>query len=272
MDLKLGLALGSISLVGGHGTSASFGSQLVSEFGIANADTVALAAATAGLAFSGFIGGPLARRRVEKHGLRPDEQDLKNETEEKVERTIDSNRFLHALILIAICIGSGTIIIEASKSAGIILPTYFGAMVIAVVIRNACDLRKFELPLEEINTLGWISLSMFLAIALMSIRLWEVVDLAGMMALILLVQFIVTALFAYFIVFRATGRNYDAAALVAAVSGFGLGATPNAMANMEALFKEYGTSTAAYLAVPVVGGVLLDIVNTTMLTVFLNVL
>ncbi len=152
------------------------------------------------------------------------------------------------------------------------LPTYFGAMIIAVVARNVCDLRKIELPLDEINTLGWISLSMFLAIALMSIKLWELVDLAGMMALILLVQFVMTALFAYFIVFGVTGRNYDAAALVAAVSGFGLGATPNAMANMEALFKEYGTSTVAYLAVPVVGGVLLDFVNATMLTVFMNIL
>lgn len=272
LEPKLGLAMGSISLIGGHGTAASYGEQLVNDFNIDGADTVAIAAATFGLAFSGFIGGPLAKKRVEQYSLRPDSVDrsLVKEDEKKVE--IDNNKFLLALILMVLCIGIGTYIVAGIKEHGITLPSYLGAMLMALLVRNIADKKGYDLPLKEINTLGWISLSMFLAMALMVTKLWQLADLAGDMAIILIVQAVVVALFAYYVVFKATGSNYESAALVTAVCGFGLGATPNAVANMEALFDKYGVAPRAYFAVPLVGSVFIDLVNTAFLTLFLNII
>ena len=272
LDPKMGLALGSISLVGGHGTAASYGEQLVNDFGIANADTVAIAAATFGLAFSGFIGGPLAKRRVEQGDLGPDQEDIQLQKEDESKVEVDNNRFLLALMLMVICIGAGTYIISAFKEVGITLPVYLGAMIVALVIRNAADHWNIDLPLREISALGWICLSMFLAMALMVTKLWQLADLAGKMVVILLVQAAVVAIFAYHVIFRCTGKNYESAALVTATCGFGLGATPNAVANMEALFGKYGVAPKAYFAVPLVGSVFIDLVNTAILTVFLNIL
>jgi ESS family glutamate:Na+ symporter len=272
MDSRMGLALGSISLVGGHGTAASFGPDLVDVYGVANADTVAIAAATFGLAISGFIGGPLAKRRIEKGNLRPDpdDQDLAEEDERPQE--IDANRFLYALMLICIGVGAGSYIVAAIKEGGLTLPVYLGAMLVAMLIRNVADWKGIELPLKEINTLGWISLSMFLSIALMVTQLWTLGDLAGKMLIILLIQTAVVALYAYYVVFNTTGKDYESAALVTATTGFSLGATPNAMANMEALFDKYGVAPKAYFAVPLVGSVFIDLLNAVAITVFLNVL
>lgn len=272
LDPRMGLALGSISLVGGHGTAATYGEQLVDEFGIANADTMAIAAATFGLAFSGFIGGPLARRLVERRRLRPDDGDLLTEQEEDQEAGIDNNRFLLALILMAVCVGVGTYIVGIVKDSGVTLPVYLGSMIAALVVRNVADHRGVELPVREINALGWICLSMFLAMALMVTKLWQLADLAGMMIAILLVQAVVVAVFAYYVVFRGTGGDYESAALVTATCGFGLGATPNAVANMDALFSKYGVAPKAYFVVPLVGSVFIDLVNAALLTVFLNIL
>ncbi len=272
LDPKMGLALGSISLVGGHGTAATYGEQLVEEFGVLNADTAAIAAATFGLAVSGFIGGPLSKRLVEKNNLRPDEEDILIEQEENPETGVDNNHFLLALLLMAVCIGAGTYIVSFSKSMGVTLPVYLGAMLVALVVRNVADYKGVNLPIREINTLGWISLSMFLSMALMVTKLWQLADLAVKMVAILLVQTAVVALFAYYVIFRGTGRNYESAALVTATCGFGLGATPNAVANMEALFSKYGVAPKAYFVVPLVGSVFIDLVNTAFLTVFLNIL
>lgn len=272
LDPKMGLVLGSISLVGGHGTAATYGEQLVDEFGIANADTVAIAAATFGLAFSGFIGGPLARRLVETRNLRPDSEDVLMEQEDNPETGIDNNRFLLALMLMVVCIGAGTYIVNVVKGAGVTLPVYLGSMVVALIVRNVADQVGVELPIREINALGWICLSMFLSMALMVTKLWQLADLASKMVVILLVQAAVVALFAYYAIFRVTGGNYESAALVTATCGFGLGATPNAVANMEALFSKYGVAPKAYFVVPLVGSVFIDLVNAALLTVFLNIL
>lgn len=272
LDPKYGLCLGSISLVGGHGTSASYGELLVTQYGLTGADTIAIASATFGLAISGFLGGPLARRRIEKHGLAPDAEDLELAEKEEEKEPIENNRFLVALVLMVLCIGAGTYVCQAITSIGVTVPVYIGAMLLALIIRNACDKKGYKLPVKEISTLGWISLTMFLSMALMSMKLWQIADLAGVMIITLIAQLAFVGAYAYFVIFRFTGRNYDSAALVAATCGFGLGATPNAIANMEAMMERHGPAPTAYFVVPLVGSVFIDLVNSGVLTVFLNIL
>lgn len=272
-DPKIGLAIGSISLVGGHGTAASYGELLVTEYGLTGADTIAIASATFGLAISGFIGGPLARGRIRKHGLRSsgpvvvEEHDIEEE-----KKDLKDSVFLAALVIMCICIGAGTYFTTAFKSVGITVPVYLGAMVLAMIVRNVADVKGIQLPLKEINTLGWISLSMFLSMALMTMKLWQIADLAATLILALVLQTIAVMFFAYFVIFSMTGKDYDSAAYVTAVCGFGMGATPNAVANMEALFEQHGPAPMALFVIPLVGSVFIDFVNTGVLTVMLNIL
>ena len=272
LDPMLGLCLGSVSLIGGHGTAAAYGTMFVEDYGVVGADTVSIAAATFGLAFSSLIGGPLAGRLVKRNSLVPEESEMELVSEEEADVRITDNGFLRALILIVICVGFGTYIVSALSDLGINLPTYLGAMLLAMLIRNICDVKGVELPLREISTLGTISLSMFLVMALMVMKLWQIADMALPMVVTLVIQTVMVALFAYFVIFRATGRNYDSAAYTTAVCGFGLGATPNAMANMQAMFKRFGESPVAYFIVPIVGSVFIDLINSGVLTVFMNLL
>lgn len=270
LEPKLGLCLGSISLIGGHGTAAGFGPTLVEDYGIADAEVVAIAAATFGLATSSFVGGPLARNLVEKNHFEPSSEDEILAEEEEERREIDNDRFLMALILLVVAIGLGTIVDDLIDRSGFSVPTYLGAMIVALIIRNICDARGVELPVREMSLLGTICLSMFISMALMVLKLWQLVDLALPMFVTLLVQVAFVALYAYFFVFRVTGRNYDAAAYTTAVCGFGLGATPNAVANMKALFDRYGEAPVPNFVVPLVGSVFIDIANSGILAVFLN--
>ena len=171
LDPMLGLCLGSVSLIGGHGTAAAYGTMFVKDYGVVGADTVAIAAATFGLAFSSLIGGPLAGRLVKRNSLVPEESEMELVSEEEADVRITDNGFLRALILIVICVGFGTYIVSALSDLGINLPTYLGAMLLAMLIRNICDVKGVELPLREISTLGTISLSMFLVMALMVMKL-----------------------------------------------------------------------------------------------------
>lgn len=273
LDSRLGLAMGSIGLVGGHGTAGSFGPLMEDDFGVANAEAVAIATATLGLAVAGFVGGPLARRRVEAGNLRPDEDDV--ETEEEIENSEEGTTehgFLIALMLLAIAIGIGVVIDEALDATGITVPTYLGAMVAALVFRNVADKTQRKLPMREISTLGAICLQMFLAMVLMGTQLWTLEEIAGSMAVVLGLQLVVTSLFCYFVAFRAMGGGYDGAVAVTALAGFGLGATPNAVANMNSLFDRYGRSPRMALVVPLVGSVFLDIVNMAVILTMLNIL
>ena len=155
----------------------------------------------------------------------------------------------------------------------ITLASYVGSMIIGIIIRNAiCDKFDLDLPVQEIETIGSISLNFFLALAMMGMQLWQLADLAGPMVAILLIQTVLTGLFVYFVTFNMMGRDYDAAVLSAGHCGFGMGATPNAMANMDALTKVFGPSEKAYLIIPVCGGFFTDIVNSLILTFFMNVL
>ena len=270
LDPKYGLALGSISLVGGHGTAAAYGEVLVKDYGLVGGDVVAIAAATFGLAIAGMLGGPLAKRLIEKNGLRSSAERIGKEN--IVERIISSHEFLVGLMLIVICMGLGTLINGVLDMIGIALPTYLGALIMAIIVRNIADVLGYTLPYKEIETIGWICLSLFLSMALMSMKLWQLADLAAVMIITLLIQTVVLSLFVYHFVFKLTGANYDSATLVSGTMGFGMGATPNAVANVEAIIESHGPAPVAYFLVPLIGGVFMDLLNVSVLTVLLNIL
>ena len=270
-DPKLGLAVGSIPLVGGHGTAGSYGPLLENDYGIVGANAVAIAAATYGLVSGGLIGGPIARSLVKKYNLHSTAVVEGIEAEE-VRTAIDDERFMNASLLLAVAIGIGTLVYLAFKSIGFALPTYIGAMLIAATIRNIADAGQKDLPMREIETIGNLSLNLFLAMAMMTLRLWELAALAIPMIAILLTQTLVMALYARFLVFNFIGKDYEAAAMTTAFCGFGMGATPNAMANMKALVELYGPAPRTFFIVPLVGSLFIDFFNGTILTLLVNIL
>ena len=273
MDVNpfIGLCAGSVSLLGGHGTAGSYGPMFES-LGIQGASAVAIASATYGLVAGCMIGGPLAVSRIRKFNLHSNEEELdevvtKSGKHEHI--PLDGRKFINATLLLAISIGIGTVILTFINGI-VLVPMYIGALLVAVILRNVLPERLC--PTHEIGILGELSLALFLGMAMMNLKLWELASLALPMIVILVVQTGIMALFAYFVVFRMMGKNYDAAVMTAGICGFGLGATPNAMANMEAIVSKFGPSTLAYLVIPIVGALFVDLVNAGILTVFMNLL
>lgn len=271
LDPLLGLCMGSIPLVGGHGTSGSFGPLLEETYGVSGALTVALAAATYGLVSGSMMGGPIARRRVEKLGLKSTAAAEGNAKDNTV-TPIDSQKFTNATVFLAVAIGVGTLIMAAFSHFNITMPNYIGAMLFAALLRNIWDVKGSSLPMEEIDTLGGLSLNIYLAMAMMNLKLWELAALALPMIVILLVQTFIMFAYANFVVFNVMGRDYEAAAMTTAFCGFGMGATPNAMANMKALAERYGAAPRAFFIVPLVGSLFIDFFNSMVLTTFMNLL
>lgn len=273
LDARLGLCMGSIPLVGGHGTSGSFG-PLLEGLGVADANAVALASATFGLVAGSVIGGPIARTRIKQKGLHSTDSGLGATADngEEAKKTIDNTAFLNAALYLAVAIGIGTLVYDFFTSHNITFPTYIGAMLLAAILRNATDVMHIEMPLEEIDCLGNLSLNLFLALALMSLKLWQLAALALPMIVILLLQTLFMAAFAYFVVFNIMGHDYEAACFSAATCGFGMGATPNAMANIQAVNKSFGPSPRALFVVPLVGSLFIDFFNSLVITTFLNFL
>lgn len=272
MDPLMGLCMGSIPLVGGHGTAVAYAEIFEQEFGLKGAEVVAIAAATFGLAFSSLIGGPLANRLVRKNNLYPSREDRELAAEAKEIVDVDDNHFMKAFIMILVCVGLGTLVNDAIRLVDVSVPTYLGSMLVALVVRNYFDYKGYHMPIREISAIGTMCLSMFLVMALMVLQLWELFDMAGPMMVILLAQTLFVMLFSYFVIFRITGKSYDSAAYVTATCGFSLGATPNAMANMKALFHMFGEAPTAYFIVPLVGSVFVDLLNTGLITLFIGIL
>ena len=275
LDGRMGLCMGSVPLVGGHGTSASFG-QLFEKAGVDGALTVAVACATYGLVAGSLMGGPLGRWKIKKYNLKPHvaaEDENLGEPETvyltKSEK-LDSNTFLDSFVLIIIATGIGTYITNAFAKIDITLPVYIGGMIVALIIRNVADAMGRELPLKAIDVAGNTSLNIFLGIALMTLKLWQLAELALPIVVILAVQTLLMYLFASFVVFRVMGADYEAAVMTAAFCGFGMGATPNAMANMQAVCDKYSPSVKAYLLIPLVGSLFADFINSLVITVFIN--
>lgn len=268
----LGLAVGSVPLTGGHGTSGAFG-PVLEEFGVTGGLSVSIAAATYGLIAGCLIGGPVAKRLRDKYNLKPsleDREGIVEALEENDEKPVSEETLFSAVVVIALSMGIGYCIAPFLKKYGIVIPAYIGPMFIAAIIRNIADMQKKNLPMNEIAITGNIALSLFLAMALMTLKLWELADLAIPIISILLVQTAIMALFAYFITFRFNGKDYDAAVMATGHCGFGLGATPNAMANMEVFTKENGPAPRAFFVLPVVGALFIDFTNATVITFFIN--
>lgn len=271
LDPRLGLATGSIPMVGGHGTAGTFG-PLLESLGVQNANVVALASATFGLVAGCAVGGPIASAKIRKLKLHSTEGKPVEEVVVKDETGgLDSKKFLDAFIYIIIAVGVGTII---SKLLGLVMsfPFYIGAMLVGAVIRNVADARKKEIPMEEISTVGNSCLSIFLGLAMIDMKLWQLADLAIPMIVMLAAQTVLMILYANFVVFNVLRRSYDAAVMTTGFCGFGMGATPNAIANMQAVTSQYGPAPTAFMVVPLVGSLFIDFCNATLLTIFINVL
>ena len=273
----LGLAAGSIALTGGHGTAAAFGPELVKAGAGAEAGvSVSVAAATFGLVAGCMIGGPIAKRLMHKHNLKSTSEGENTEILEgkltKDEKNIDENLLFNALMYIIISMGIGSFIILGFKKLGMVFPAYLGPMIVASIIRNFMDKKGKSLPLHCINIIGSISLQLFLGIALMTMQLWELANLAVPLISILLVQTVIMALYTYFVTFRIMGKDYDAAVIATGHCGFGMGASPNAIANMETFTKANGYSPKAFFVVPIVGAMFIDFVNAPIITFFIEVL
>ncbi len=268
----IGMCTGSIPMVGGHGTAGAFG-PVLEDFNISGATTICTAAATFGLICGSLIGGPLGKRLIEKKKLLetaiPEDDSLLVEEEEKHER--HTNMYAAAVFQLILAIGLGTIFSYFLTKTGMTFPIYIGAMIAAALFRNIGEYSgKFTIHMGEINDLGGISLSLFLGIAMITLKLWQLADLALPLFILLAVQALLIAVFTYFLEFNIMGRDYDAAVLVAGTCGFGMGATPNAMANMQAICEKYTTSVKAYLLIPLVGSLFADFINSLVITFFIN--
>ena len=274
----LGLTAGSMSMEGGHGNALAY-SQTIQEMGIDNAVTAALAAATLGLVAGGLIGGPVVKFLINRYNLKPKhaEETTKDYSE------VDYNEKLHAKMsttnvffvqfaVVAVCMAIGSYLGDLfTKYTGQSLPVYVGSMIIAVIVRNISEFGNFELiDMKIVNYISDISLGLFLSIALMSIKLTEIYHLAIPLIIIVAVQVIFIILFSIFVVFRGLGKDYDAAVMIGGIIGHGLGATPNAMANLDVITKKFGASPKAYLVVPIVGAFLIDLLAMPIIMGFIN--
>ncbi len=274
VDPYIGLCTGSIPMVGGHGTAGAFG-PVLEDLGLVGATTLCTAAATFGLLAGSLMGGPLGRRLIIKHDLlkttvQADDSELIAD-EKKHHRS--SRNYAPAAYQIAIAMGLGTIISLQLSKTGMTFPVYIGAMIVAAFMRNISEFsNKFTIYMGEINDIGGICLSLFLGIAMITLKLWQLAELALPLIILLLVQTIFMGLFAYFVIYNIMGRDYDAAVLAAGSCGFGMGATPNAMANMQAITDKFSPSVKAYILVPIIGSMFADFINTITITLFINLL
>ena len=268
----VGMCTGSIPMVGGHGTAGAFG-PVLEDFNISGATTICTAAATFGLIAGSLVGGPIGRKLIEKKNLMntvtTEDDSLLVEDEIKHER--HTNMYAAAVFQTILAVGLGTIFSWLLTKTGMTFPIYIGAMLAAALIRNLSEYSgKFTIHMGEINDLGGICLSLFLGIAMITLKLWQLADLALPLIILLGAQLVLIFFFTYFVVFNVMGRDYDAAVLSAGTCGFGMGATPNAMANMQAICDRYAPSIKAYLLIPLIGSLFADFINSLVITFFIN--
>ncbi len=300
VDPLIGMAAGSISMTGGHGTVGGFTSVLEG-MGLHGAGTIGMAAATFGLIAGSMLGGPLAERIIRTKltheqmqpqdeeidpamaGIESDEASPTGRTKRISTNEQEFQQYAKATYCILLVMGGGTVLSWLLAKTGVTFPTYYGALILAAIVRNTIGVVSYKdggkwkkaeklLDMERIISVGNICLSMFLGMAMISLKLWELQSLALPLIVILVSQVLLMALFAYFVAFPLLGRNYDAAVLCAGICGFGLGATPNAMANMSAVCYKYRYTVKPFLIVPIIGAMFADIINTGMITLFLNIL
>lgn len=272
----LGLCTASIPMIGGHGTAGSFG-PLLENMGVSGATTVSIASATFGLIMGSIIGGLVARNLIHNHKIKTIHDENSNIPPEEVGDFNEENQNILCLkklmtgaSFLFLAMGLGSLISDLIQNLGLTFPSYIGAMLAAAIIRNLYDFLGKEIVEKEIETLGSLSLSFFLTMALMGLKLWQLFDLALPLMIMLFAQVILVGCFAYFVTYRIMGANYEAVVFASATCGFGMGATPNAIANMDELTNRYGFVHTPYFVVPIIGCLFIDFVNSAILTLFIN--
>ena len=278
VDPLIALLTGSTAMTGGHGTAAAM-APIVEELGHTGAKSVAIAAATFGLIAGSSLGGPLANRLIKGKKLEVVAEKVDNEKVRNDEflfnndvRKLDGENFAKAffLILLSMFIGS---YVSTFLNQFLNFPNYIGPMIVAAILRNISDhTTKFDLHYEEVHILEDVSLNLFLGMAMISLKLWELSSVAGQLAVLLLAQALLAWVFIYFVTFRFMGRNYDAAVLSAGHVGFGLGATPNGIANMQSVCDKYKHSHIAFFVMPIVGALFIDFFNVAIISGFFSFL
>ena len=280
LDLRLGLVAGSISLTGGHGTAGAWATDfMASGKPLLGAREIGMACATFGLIFGGIIGSPLAHRLLKINKIKPlseEEQAEQEDTHEIIDEDFSAERVTYrtlfqTITMLAVCLVVGSFLAKWNAQYAFKLPTFVWCLFIGVLIRNLLTHGfKQNVDTESIDIIGNIGLSLFLATALMSLKLWLIVDLALPILLILLVQVVMIILYAGFITYRVMGKDYDAIVLSSGHCGFGLGATATAVANIQAITNVYGPSFKSFLIIPMVGAFFIDILNALILNVFIS--
>ena len=300
VDPLIGMAAGSVSMTGGHGTAGGFASVLEG-MGLHGAGTIGMAAATFGLIAGSMLGGPLAEKiihtKLTHEQMQPQDEEIDPamagiESDEASpagrEKRVSTNeqefqQYAKATYCILLVMGAGTLMSWLLTKTGITFPTYFGALILAAIVRNVMGFLRYKedgkwvraeksLDMDRIVSVGNICLSLFLGMAMISLKLWELQSLALPLIVILVSQIVMMGLFVFFVAFPLLGRDYDAAVLCAGFCGFGLGATPNAMANMSAVCYKYRYTVKPFLIVPIIGAMFADLINTAIITTFLNLL
>lgn len=290
LDPLFGVLAGSVTLTGGPATGLAFAPEFEAA-GVTGAATIAVATAMGGIVIGGLVGGPLGTRLIERNRLRTatgsehiNVHSAADAVEERIPEAVEprptlppsgedegSYVLLKAVVSVLVAMWMGGFVSKWISGLGITLPAYIGAMLVAAIIRNVDDLTGFaKLPERTIEDLGNVALSLFLVMALMTLKLWELAGLALPILVILIAQVAVVAAFSLWPLFKLMGRDYDAAVMSGGFVGFMLGTTANAMANMRSLVERYGAAPRAFLVVPMVGAFFIDFTNAIVITVFLN--
>ena len=278
LPAPVGLLGGSISLIGGHGTAIAWAPKIAENYGVSNAMEIGIACATFGLILASLMGGPIAKFLINRHGLTPEKNEPLNVgvSEEENKEGIGSHDFLDTILALHICIILGQLLNVGVAELGLELPLFVTCLFAGILITNLIPKnfprfsgRRWPSRTPSIALIADIALGTFLAMSLMSMQLWTLVDLAGPIFTILVAQFAIAVAINIFIVFRVMGRNYDAAVVCAGFGGISLGSTPTAMANMSAVTQRYGASHLAFIIVPLVCAFFIDLVNALMIPFFL---
>ena len=268
-----GLMGGSISFAGGHGTAIAWGNEAEAA-GFSGASEIGIAFATFGLIAGGLIGGPIARLLIAKHGLTgPASTDTSEESQGPDGRDAgELFQILTAILVLAICVEFGSVVGRALFDRGVLLPGFLTSMLVGIVITNLADVMKFRINAKTVEKLGEVSLNIFLAMSLMSMQLWSLAGAFAPIIVVLMCQTLAMTAFAIFLIFRVMGRDYDASVIAAGFAGLGLGATPVAIANMDAVTRRFGPSTKAFLIIPLVGAFFIDILNAATIKGFISII
>jgi ESS family glutamate:Na+ symporter len=272
-----GLMAGSVSFAGGHGTAIAWGNEAEAA-GLAEAGAVGIIFATFGLVAGGILGGPIGKRLITKNKLQSSSNN-KTQTQQTHDKSLIEGQStetlqntLAVILVLAICVEIGHLVNRFLFAEGVLIPGFLTSMFVGIIITNLTDVFKLQLYSAAVDRMSDISLNIFLSMSLMSMHLWLLAGGAVGVMVALFAQMLVVTLFAALIVFRVMGRDYDAAVISSGFIGLGLGATPVAIANMNALTSRFGVSVKAFLVIPLVGAFFIDILNAVVIKFYINVI